>query len=81
MTVAMRQGVIHLEGTCPSGDAEELLQLLLSDGAANVDWRTCDAAHTAVVQVLLAAGRRILGPPRGAVLAATVAPTLSGGKE
>jgi hypothetical protein len=73
----MREGIIHLEGTCPAGDAEELLQLLLSDGVANVDWRTCDGAHTAVVQVLLAAGRRLLGPPRGAVLAAIVAPAVS----
>ena len=81
MTVAMRQGVIHLEGTCPSGDAEELLQLLLSDGNAYVDWRTCDAAHTAVVQVLLAAGCRTVGPPRGAVLASIIAPGLSRGRE
>jgi len=81
MTVAMRAGIIHLEGTCPAGDAEELLQLLLSDTDSYVDYRTCDAAHSAVVQVLLAAGRRIVGPPRGAGLAAIVAPALSRGRE
>lgn len=80
MTVALREGVVHLEGTCPSGDAEELLQLLLA-GVTIVDWRTCDAAHSAVVQVLLAAGCRMLGPPRGAALASIVAPALSRGRE
>ncbi|KIZ43526.1 MULTISPECIES: hypothetical protein [Rhodopseudomonas] len=80
MTVAMRQGVIVLEGTCPAGDAEELLQLLLS-ATANVDWRTCDAAHTSVIQVLMAAGCRMIGPPRGEVLASIVAPALSRGRE
>lgn len=81
MTVAMRQGIIHLEGSCPSGDAEELLQLLLAHAAASVDLRTCDAAHTAVVQVLMAAGRAIVGPPRDAVLKSIVAPALSGVKK
>jgi hypothetical protein len=81
MTVVLREGTIHLEGTCTAGDAEELLQLLLADANACVDYRTCDAAHGAVVQVLLVAGRRIVGPPRGAGLAAIVAPALSRGRE
>ena len=81
MTVAIRQGIIHLEGSCPSGDAEELLQLLLSEAAASVDWRRCEAAHTAVVQVLLAAGRPILGPPLGAFLASIVASAMTPGRE
>ncbi len=80
MTVGMHQGVIVLEGHCPSGDAENLLQLLLSDPAAYVDWRTCEAAHTAVVQVLLAAGRDIVGPPAGAGLA-QLAPALAGRRQ
>lgn len=80
MTVAMRQGVIYLEGSCPSGDAEELLQLLLSDPAASVDCRTCVEAHTAVVQVLLAAGRPILGPPRSANLASIVTAVITCGR-
>jgi len=80
MTVAMQQGVIVLDGHCPSGDAENLLQLLLSDPAAYVDWRTCEAAHTAVVQVLLAAGRPVLGPPRS-VAFAPIAAALTRGRE
>ena len=81
MTVALREGTIHLEGTCPAGDAEELLQHLLAHADAYVDYRTCDAAHTAVVQVLLVAGRRMIGPPGGASLAEIVAPALSRGRE
>ncbi|MET0709816.1 MAG: hypothetical protein ABWY82_23690 [Tardiphaga sp.] len=69
MTVRMQDGVILLEGDCPSGDAEDLLQVLLTEPAADIDWRTCKSAHTAVVQVLLAARRDMLGPPLGAVLA------------
>jgi len=77
MTVRMQQGVVVLEGDCPSGDAEELLQSLLFEPGASVDLRTCDWAHTAVIQVLLAAGRDILGPPRGMILKSIVAPALT----
>ena len=80
MTVRMDQGIIILEGRCPSGDAEDLLQFLLTDPAAPIDWQTCEAAHTAVVQVLLAASRDTLGPPLGEVLA-SIAPALTRGRE
>jgi hypothetical protein len=76
----MRQGVIVLEGYCPSGDAEHLLQVLLTHPVAYVDWRTCKSAHTAVVQVLLAAKRDILGPPLGTLLA-SIAPALARRRE
>jgi hypothetical protein len=81
MTVSLEDGVIHLIGVCSSGDAEELLQCLLSDSVVDIDWRRCDAAHSAVVQVLLAAKRQMIGPPRGAALAAVVAPALLQGKD
>ena len=68
MTVVMQAGTIVLEGHCASGDAEELLQLLLAAPSADVDWRACEGAHTAVVQVLLAARRTLLGPPRNPTL-------------
>ena len=77
MTVCVENGTIVLSGNCPSGDAEELLQLLLGDFDAAVDWRSCTAAHTAVIQVLLAARRDILGPPRSALLDTVVAPALA----
>ncbi|MGH8169811.1 MAG: hypothetical protein ACRETJ_04660 [Steroidobacteraceae bacterium] len=64
MTVRMLpSGSIELLGTCTSSDAEPLLQLLLTAPDAIVDWRSCQGAHTAVVQVLMAARPRLLGPP------------------
>lgn len=77
MTVRMEQGTILLEGYCPSGDAEELLQFLQAEPATNVDWRTCEFAHTAVVQVLLAARCRLIGPPSNQVLRTHVGPALA----
>jgi hypothetical protein len=67
---------IRLQGSCPIVDAEPLLQCLLAAPDAVVDWSGCDAAHTAVVQILLAAKPRLRGPPRGALLRDVVAPLL-----
>jgi hypothetical protein len=58
-------------------DAEPLLRLLADDPRALVDWRGCEHAHAAVIQILLAAGRRMVGPPANAVLK-HVEPLLSG---
>jgi hypothetical protein len=80
MTVrAGAAGHIELLGTCPGADAEPLLQLLLADPGATVDWRACLGAHTAVVQVLMAARPRLLGPPADACLRDWVAPAVTGG--
>jgi hypothetical protein len=68
---------IALAGICPSEDAELLLQLLAASPAAPVDWRGCESAHTAVIQVLLAAKPALLGPPGGAFLMEWVAPRLT----
>lgn len=70
-------GCIELVGACPSSDAEPLLQLLLAERAATVDWRECRSAHAAVVQVLMAAKPKILGPPAGAALRDWVAPAMA----
>ncbi len=57
MTVTRRDPeTIVLAGACPVDDAEPLLQMLLETPAAAVDWRACQSLHTAVVQVILAAG-------------------------
>ena len=56
-------GMLFLEGECPSDDAEPLLQHLAQDPAATVDLRNCELAHTAVIQVLLAARPKLNGPP------------------
>jgi hypothetical protein len=55
-------GAIMLEGSCPVEDAEPLLQMLLASPGSAVDWTACGSCHTAVVQVLVAAGVRPLGP-------------------
>jgi hypothetical protein len=70
-------GAILLEGPCPIEDAEALLGLLLSHPEAQVDWRACERAHTAVVQLLLASGRSIEGPPSDGFLAHHINPALS----
>lgn len=63
MTVLLSaEGTIVLEGSCPSEDAETLLQHLTSMSELTVDLRRCELAHTAVIQVLLAA-RPKLQPP------------------
>jgi hypothetical protein len=72
-------GAVVLEGDCPSEDAESLLQLLLASPGAAVDWRACVSAHSAVLQVLMAARPTLQGPPANADLARWVAPVLSDG--
>lgn len=63
MTVGLAaDGTILLEGSCPVDDAEPLRQLLLKNPSAQVDWRGCGHAHTAILQVLLVAKPKISGP-------------------
>jgi hypothetical protein len=79
MTVRIgAEGYIELVGACPGADAEPLLQYLLADPAATVDWRDCRGAHTAVVQVLMAVRPNLLGPPADARLEHWVAPAIGG---
>lgn len=78
MTVRLSPGGgVELVGVCPSEDAEVLLQHLLRDPAVTVDWRACESAHTAVVQVLMAAQPRLLGPPADPGLAHWVQPVIT----
>lgn len=82
MTVRIAAGGgIELVGICPSGDAEPLLQLLLADPGATVDWRDCRGAHTGVVQVLMAVKPKLLGPPADARLKDWVAPAIAYSRE
>lgn len=69
-------GSIALEGICPLEDAEELQRHLLADPRAIVDWRACVAAHTAVIQILLAAKPVLKGPPEGEFLRRYIAGVL-----
>ena len=65
-----------LAGACPVDDAEPLLQMLLETPGAAVDWRTCQSLHTAVVQVILAAGPALIGPCGDAWIEKWLAPEL-----
>jgi hypothetical protein len=70
-------GVVQLIGRCGSDDAAPLLDYLTADPAAKVDWRACETAHTAVIQVLWLAKRELLGPPSDDFLARWVGPCLA----
>ena len=77
MTVQLREdGGIALVGACGSDDAEVLLRRLIADKSATVDWRGCDAAHTALIQVMWAAGVVPIGPPRDRFLIDMLEPLL-----
>ncbi|HXV01087.1 MAG TPA: hypothetical protein VG166_11370 [Caulobacteraceae bacterium] len=71
------QGEVALVGDCSSADAEDLLRHLCAHPEAEIDWRRCQSAHTALVQVLIAATARPIGPPAGEFLARFIAPLLN----
>jgi hypothetical protein len=78
MTVELStNGMVVLSGDCPHEEAEVLLQHLLAAPGATVDWRDCQTAHTAMIQLLMAARPKLLGPPAGAVLQRWVQPLLA----
>jgi hypothetical protein len=77
MTVRVTtEGIIALEGTCVLEDAESLHQYLLGSPEAIVDWRECDQAHSAVIQILMAFGNELRGPPRGEFLKTRIDPAV-----
>ena len=59
---------VHLSGACLLAEAELLQQHLAANRSMRVDWRDCTHAHTAVLQVLLAARPQLVGPPANAFL-------------
>lgn len=79
MTVKVNPaGSIELTGVCPVEDAEVLLQHLLVMKEAQVDWSECEAAHTAVIQVLMIARVKPVGAPRSVLLEEHVGAMLDG---
>jgi hypothetical protein len=70
-------GTIELTGICSSDEGEILLQHLLATPNMMVDWRGCEAAHTAVIQVLMATRPKLLGPPAALLLEKWVQPVLT----
>lgn len=80
MTVRVADGAILLEGECPVDEAEALLEALLADPRAPVDWSACRDLHTAVLQVLLAARPTMRGLPADPFLRRWAAPALARGR-
>ena len=74
-------GEVLLIGDCSVEDADELIQRLLEDPSVAVDWTKCTNAHTAIIQVLMAAGQLPEGVPKNAFLEAMVGPALRRGRE
>jgi len=70
-------GNVELTGICSSDEGEILLQHLLATPNIMVDWRGCEAAHTAVIQVLMATRPKLLGPPASVLLEKWVQPVLA----
>jgi hypothetical protein len=68
---------IALEGICSIDDAEPLLERLINEPYLRVDWRSCEQAHAALVQILLVARPALLGPPCGSFLQNFVAPAMA----
>lgn len=78
MTVVLHDpNTIRLIGACPADDGEALLQQLLANPTADVDWRGCESAHAAVIQVLLVSKRRLRGPAAGPFLRDFIDPALA----
>ena len=74
MSVRLADGVIVLEGDCPVDEAEGLLDLLLANPNAPVDWTGCGQLHTSVIQVLIAARRSMRGEPGNTFLRRWIVP-------
>jgi hypothetical protein len=78
MTVVLHDAnTIRLIGACPAEDGETLLQQLLANPVAQVDWRGCESAHAAVIQVLLVSGNPLQGPPASEFLHRFIGPALA----
>lgn len=76
MTVQLVDGTITLSGECGLDEAEALVRLLLDHDSAAIDWRACTAAHTAVVQVIVASKADLIGSPSSVLLADLLAPAI-----
>ncbi|QQP91742.1 hypothetical protein IGS68_11290 [Skermanella sp. TT6] len=77
MSVRFADGTIILEGECQVDEAEPLLEFLLADPGAPVDWAGCTYLHTSLIQVLLAVRPRVINSPQSEFVLKWVVPTLN----
>lgn len=66
MPMDLSETVATLTGICEVADAEPLLVWLQAHPQGQVDVSRCEHAHTAIVQVLMAAQPTLVGMPAGA---------------
>lgn len=69
-------GRILLEGDCSLEDVEPLLRGLLEAPGAELDWRGCHHVHAAILQLMLASQRAVIGPPGDPFLETCIGPLL-----
>ena len=76
MSVLLEEGKIGLRGNCPVEDAERLLTLLQNHPNCPVDIDDATNLHAAVLQILLAFRRKLIGRPRDSFLQEWIVPAL-----
>jgi hypothetical protein len=77
MSIALNEGSVCLSGRRGAEDAPLLLAMLRENPDAPVDLSACEEAHTALVQILLVARRRLAAPPASGFLRRWLVPQLS----
>jgi hypothetical protein len=73
MPVEIEDAAARFVGACVVEEAEALLDWLRVTPDATVDLSACEAAHSALLQLLLAAAPGLSGAPPDPVLAAALA--------
>jgi len=73
MPIRYSDPVAILEGQCAPEEADALLEWLRRTPEPAADLRACEAPHTALVQLLLAARVRLAAAPADPILAACLA--------
>jgi hypothetical protein len=77
MSVLLEAGKISLRDNCPVEDAEPLLTLLQNHPGCPVDIGDATNLHAAVLQILLAFRRELIGHSRDSFLQKWIVPVLA----
>ncbi|MBK3733979.1 hypothetical protein GAY29_12790 [Azospirillum brasilense] len=76
MPIRFEDRTARFEGACTVEEAIPLAEWLCAVEAPRLDLGGCTALHTALLQVLLAAGKPVAVPPEDAFLKGWVMPVL-----